>query len=253
MPVADFARQVGGERVEVTGLLDTGAEPHDYEPAPSDAEAVAEADLVVSNGAGLDGWLTDLLEQAGADAPRVEAADGVTLLPIQQKGLARDPHVWHDPAAAARMVDNVAAGLVRADSPGAGAYRRRGRLQATARGRPRVRPAGRVPGVAASVTSHDPLYSRGLTPLTSWARPCPHGPEAEPSAQRCVARRAMRAERARTIFTRRARVQVGAAVAGSRAVVSASRYSVRSARRSGRGPHEAELANARRCAGVASR
>lgn len=125
--VQDFARQVGGDRVEVTGILDAGAEPHDYEPAPSDAEAVADADLVVSNGAGLDAWLDDLLAQAGAEAPRVEAARGIGLLPTEERGLPGDPHVWHDPERAKRMVDNIAAGLIEADPGGRETYRRNAR------------------------------------------------------------------------------------------------------------------------------
>lgn len=125
--VQDFARQVGGDRVEVTGILDVSAEAHGYEPTPSDAEAVADADLVVFNGAGLDAWLGDLLAQAGAEAPRVEAARGTELLPTEEQGFSGDPHVWHDPELAKRMVDNVAAGMVEADPAGRTTYRRNAR------------------------------------------------------------------------------------------------------------------------------
>ncbi len=122
MQLQDFARQVGGDRVEVTGILDADAEPHEYEPTPSDADAVARADLVVSNGANLDEWLDDVLDQAGAEAPRVEATRGFPLLPTEEEGFPGDPHVWHDPALAKRMVANVAAGLARADPAGRAAY-----------------------------------------------------------------------------------------------------------------------------------
>ena len=123
MQLQDFARQVGGDRVEVTGILDADAEAHEYEPTPSDADAVAGADVVVSHGANLDGWLDDLLEQAGAEAPRVDATRGVPLLPTEEEGFPGDPHVWHDPALAKRMVANLAAGLARADPLGRAAYR----------------------------------------------------------------------------------------------------------------------------------
>ncbi len=124
MQLQDFARQVGGARVEVTGILRPGAEPHEYEPTPSDADAVSEADVVVANGAGLDGWLDDLLANAGAGAQRVTAVDGIELLPTGQEGLAGDPHVWHDPERAKAMVDNVARGLARADPERRRAYGR---------------------------------------------------------------------------------------------------------------------------------
>jgi len=117
MPLQDFVRQAGGDRVEVAGILDAGSEPHAYEPTPSDADAVARARVVVANGAGLDDWLDDLLAQAGADAVRVEATRGLRLLP-------GDPHAWHDPELAKRMVDTIAAGLVRADPAGRETYRR---------------------------------------------------------------------------------------------------------------------------------
>lgn len=161
MPLQDFARQVGGDRVAVTGILDADTEPHDYEPVPSDAEAVADADLVVSNGAGLDDWLDDLLEQAGAQAPRVGATRGVRLLPTEQEGLPGDPHAWHDPALARRMVGNVAAGLSRADPAGREAYAAR----AAAYGERIARMAAEIRADFASVpprrrtlvTSHDSL------------------------------------------------------------------------------------------------
>jgi ABC-type Zn uptake system ZnuABC Zn-binding protein ZnuA len=122
MQLQDFARQVGGNRVEVVGILDASAEPHEYEPTPSDAEAVAEADVVVANGANLDEWLADLLETAGGDAPRVDATEGLDLLPTEEDGFPGDPHVWHDPEGAKAMVRAVAAGLAEADAAGRDAY-----------------------------------------------------------------------------------------------------------------------------------
>src|ERR687895_587299 len=92
MQLQDFARQVGGDRVEVDGILDTESEPHEYEPRPSDADAVAAADVVVENGAKLDDWLDDLLRNAGGDANRVTASEGIELLPSEEEGFPGDPH-----------------------------------------------------------------------------------------------------------------------------------------------------------------
>ncbi len=124
MQLQDFARQVGGDRVRVTGILGPESEPHEYEPKPSDAEALAEADVVLENGANLDGWLDDLLRNAGADAERVTAVEGIELLPSEEEGFPGDPHVWHDPGNAKRMVDTIAAGLAAADPAGRAAYER---------------------------------------------------------------------------------------------------------------------------------
>ncbi len=124
MQLQDFARQIGGNRVEVTGILGPDNEPHEYEPIPSDAEATAEADVVLENGANLDEWLDDLLANAGGNAKRVVAADGIDLLPTEEEGFPGDPHVWHDPDNAKQMVDNVAAGLGEVDPEGRAAYER---------------------------------------------------------------------------------------------------------------------------------
>jgi zinc/manganese transport system substrate-binding protein/manganese/iron transport system substrate-binding protein len=122
MQLQDFGRQVGGDRVAVTGLLGAGDEPHEYEPTPDDADAMSSADVVIENGAGLDGWLEDLQSNAPEDAVRVTATEGIDLLPSDEEGLPGDPHVWHDPALAARMVDSIAAGLAEADPTGQATY-----------------------------------------------------------------------------------------------------------------------------------
>jgi manganese/zinc transport system permease protein len=103
MQLQDMARQVGGDAVEVHGILGPDAEPHEYEPKPSDAEAVADADLVIANGGGLDDWLGDLLDNAGGDAQRVTVLDELP----NNIGADEDPHIWHDPGWAKEMVDAV--------------------------------------------------------------------------------------------------------------------------------------------------
>jgi ABC-type Zn uptake system ZnuABC Zn-binding protein ZnuA len=123
MQLQDFTRRVGGDRVAVTGILGPDSEPHEYEPTPDDADALSSAQVIVENGANLDEWLADLLENAPDDAVVVTAVDGIELLPTDEEGFPGDPHVWHDPALAARMVDNIAAGLSEADPGGAAAYR----------------------------------------------------------------------------------------------------------------------------------
>lgn len=63
-PIADIVRQVGGERVAVHNLLPAGASPHTFEPRASDVRRIAEADLIVTVGAGLDAWVDRLLTAA---------------------------------------------------------------------------------------------------------------------------------------------------------------------------------------------
>ncbi len=89
--VADWVRRIGGEHVEVTALLPTGGDPHTFQPGPQDVARVADADLVVMVGMGLEvGWLDQLLEQARADQAIViemeQFIDPLPWLPMEGAG-----------------------------------------------------------------------------------------------------------------------------------------------------------------------
>jgi ABC-type Zn uptake system ZnuABC Zn-binding protein ZnuA len=118
--VADFARNVGGNRVQVTSLLKPGIDPHDYEPSPADVEAIAPADLVLENGAGLESWLHDTITSSGFDGPVVDTSQGVRL---RQVGGATDPHIWQNPRNAEVMVANIDRALAAADPADARVFR----------------------------------------------------------------------------------------------------------------------------------
>jgi len=66
-PFADWARQVGGERVTVTQLVPTGVDPRSWEPSAAELQRLGEADVVLFNGLGLEPWLDSALERSGAD------------------------------------------------------------------------------------------------------------------------------------------------------------------------------------------
>ncbi len=106
--LADFARAVGGRAVSVQGILQPNSDPHEYEPRPRDAEALAGARLVLQSGDGLDAWLGRLRSQSDRPPLLVLAAG----LPVQRPG---DPHWWHDPVDARAAVARIAGALARAD------------------------------------------------------------------------------------------------------------------------------------------
>jgi zinc/manganese transport system substrate-binding protein len=120
--VADVVRNVGGDRVGVDGILPPNADPHDYEPRPSDAAALADADVVFRSGGDLDGWLDELIDSAGGDADEVTLMDAVETL--QGEGEV-DPHWWQDPRNSIRAVAAVRDALIRADPDGRAGYERR--------------------------------------------------------------------------------------------------------------------------------
>ena len=103
--LADLVAQVGGDLVTVTPLVPLGGEVHTFDPSPSDAVTISEAELVVMNGLGLDEWLRDLAQNAGAaDVTVVELAedlDGVDYLEPaapggddDHAGESANPHLW---------------------------------------------------------------------------------------------------------------------------------------------------------------
>lgn len=118
--VADFARNVGGDRVAVTQILKPGVDPHDYEPSPADLQALSDADLVVESGVGLEAWLADTVSAAGYDGTVVDSSQGLAIR--QGAEGQRDPHVWHDPRNAQAMVRTITAALVAQDAGGRAAY-----------------------------------------------------------------------------------------------------------------------------------
>ena len=120
--VADFARAVGGPQVRVDQILPASADPHDYEPRPSDAAALAEADVVLRSGGDLDAWLEDLVDAAGGDAEQVTLSDAAELI---DAGGEADPHWWQDPVNVVRATGLIEETLARADPEGGPGYARR--------------------------------------------------------------------------------------------------------------------------------
>src|SRR5919199_608455 len=115
--LADFARAVGGPRIDLTQLLRANTDPHEYEPRPHDVLAVARADVVLRSGGDVDGWLADVVEQAGGSPTVVDAGAG--------RPYARsEPHWWHDPRNAEYAVRRIRAALTRADPAGRAAFAR---------------------------------------------------------------------------------------------------------------------------------
>ncbi len=132
--VGDLARNVAGDRAEVVTMLPVNADPHEYEPRPSDAKSVAEAGLVVRSGGDLDEWLDDVVQNAGGDATDVTLIDAVRTRKgghdhededhgeEEHADEEVDAHWWQDPANAVLAVEAIRAALVQADPDGAATY-----------------------------------------------------------------------------------------------------------------------------------
>ena len=111
--LTDFAREIGGSRARVYGLLKANVDPHDYEPSPADVDALARADVIVKNGLDLEGgWFDDTIKSAAPKGRVVDASQGI---PVRRgDGGAADPHIWHNPENAVVMVTSLATALEQA-------------------------------------------------------------------------------------------------------------------------------------------
>ncbi len=123
--VQDFTRNVGGDRINLAGILKPNVDAHDFEPSPADIDAVAKADVLVKNGVGLEQWLDDVVRSAGFQGTVVDASRGVAIRPgdgaeRQKEG---DPHIWQDPRNAKVMATNIAQGLAAAEPAAAGVFK----------------------------------------------------------------------------------------------------------------------------------
>jgi zinc/manganese transport system substrate-binding protein len=104
----DFVRELAGDTVERLALVGPDIDSHGFQPTPADARRLAGADVLVSNGLGLEGWLDRLAQASGFRGRRIVASEGI--------GVAGDPHCWQDVALARRYAATIAAGL--ASPPG---------------------------------------------------------------------------------------------------------------------------------------
>jgi manganese/iron transport system substrate-binding protein len=115
--LADFVRAVGGDHVRVDSIVHVGGDPHVYEPTPSDARRLAEANIVFRNGLGLERWLDKLIGDSRPDRPVVTLTEGLAPL-VQDSGIYAgdpDPHMWMDPRLARRYVERARDALIRLD------------------------------------------------------------------------------------------------------------------------------------------
>ncbi|MGJ0184331.1 metal ABC transporter substrate-binding protein [Corynebacterium glyciniphilum] len=102
--LADMAQEVAGDSLEVSSLTRPGAEIHGYDPTPGDIRTAAGAEVILSNGLGLENWVDKLT--ADSDATRVTVTEGIDPIPIEGTD-EPNPHAWMSPTLAKIYVDNI--------------------------------------------------------------------------------------------------------------------------------------------------
>jgi ABC-type Zn uptake system ZnuABC Zn-binding protein ZnuA len=117
---ADIVQNVGGSRVSAASIIPPGVGPEDYEPKPEDARKLAGAQLIVSNGVGLDDFLDRLLTSAGGDQPRLVLGEGIPVITVDGEP---NPHFWLDPTLVRdHYLPAIAAKLTALDPAGEATY-----------------------------------------------------------------------------------------------------------------------------------
>jgi len=107
-PIYEFAKQVGGDRVNIMTLIPAGVEPHDYEPTIQQLQEAENADVVFFNGLGFeDSWIGRINND--------NLVDTSSLLNLSQGSKTRNPHVWLDPVLAKAQVQQVENALIEID------------------------------------------------------------------------------------------------------------------------------------------
>jgi len=135
--IADFARNVGGDRIDVTTIVGPDGDAHVYEPSPADAVAMAKADIVLVNGLHFEGFLQRLVDASATKASIVTLTNGVAPIDFKPEfadadaaegagtgggKTVTDPHAFQSIANARIYVKNIADAFCAADSDGCVSY-----------------------------------------------------------------------------------------------------------------------------------
>ena len=129
--VSDMVKEIGGDRVNVVGLMGPGVDPHLYKPASGDVVKLQRAKVIFYSGLMLEGRMTDLFFRMARAGKLVYAVtesipEKDRLAPPEFAG-HWDPHVWGDPILWSNCIVTVVDGLSKADPAGAVDYAKRGR------------------------------------------------------------------------------------------------------------------------------
>jgi manganese/zinc/iron transport system substrate-binding protein len=126
--LTDTVGRIGGDRVEVTGLMGPGVDPHLYRASAGDVQALRGADVILYCGLQLEGRMGDLFADLAERQITSAVTDGIPreqLLAGPEAGEEHDPHVWFDPSLWGHVSESIAATLIQRDPAHAEGYRTR--------------------------------------------------------------------------------------------------------------------------------
>jgi len=105
----DLVLELGGDRVSVTNLVPRNSDAHIYSPKPSDAVAISNADLIIFNGLGFEGWIFRLIKDSDKEKNYLISSDGINSL---NRFNEIDPHAWQSFKNIRIYIDNISEKLI---------------------------------------------------------------------------------------------------------------------------------------------
>ena len=114
--LGDIVQQVAGDAIDLSVIVGPDSDTHVYEPKPADVQKMTEADVVIVNGLGFEGWQTRLTSASNFKGTVIVASDGIQADSMADDPLTTDPHAWQNVMFARRYADNIRDGLCKADA-----------------------------------------------------------------------------------------------------------------------------------------
>lgn len=134
LPIHLFTQAVAGDRGQIDILISPGAEIHDYQATPEDAKILAQANILIKNGLGLEEFLEGLIVNVGnTQLKQINASENIEVIDVEEEQHEHehehehhhadgDPHVWLDPVLAQQQIINIRDGLIAVDPDNADTY-----------------------------------------------------------------------------------------------------------------------------------
>jgi len=120
--IADMAQQIAGDKLSVECIVPIGGDPHLYDPVPSDARKVAQADLVLKNGLTFEGWLQELIDNSGTKAEQILVTEGIESIESLAYANSADPHAWMNVANGLIYIKNIYTAILELDPANSDIY-----------------------------------------------------------------------------------------------------------------------------------
>ncbi len=115
--IADMAKNIAGDKLEIECIVPIGGDPHIYDPTPRDAKMVVRGDLILMNGLTFEGWLSELIENSGTNAKTVRVTKGIEAIKSLDYANSTDPHAWMDLSKGIQYISNIRDAFIELDPP----------------------------------------------------------------------------------------------------------------------------------------